>query len=65
MRRRPLTKEQKVAIKIGEMVNDVTLDLEEVGRTIANAQPTITYNRFILVAETAVEEKENGNRIYN
>jgi hypothetical protein len=67
MRRRPLTKEQKVAIKIGEMVNDVTLDLEEVGKTIANAQPTMTYNRVIILAEAAVEEKENAgvNRIHN
>lgn len=66
MRRRPLTKEQKIAIKIGELVNDVTIDLEEVGKTIANAQPTLTYNRVILVAEAAVEEKENanGNRIH-
>lgn len=64
-RRRTLTKEQKVAQKISELVNDVTIDLEEIGKTIANAHPSITYNRVILVAEAAVEEKENsGNRIY-
>lgn len=64
-RRRTLTKEQKVAQKISELVNDVTIDLEEIGKTIANAHPSITYNRVILVAEAAVEEKENsGNTIY-
>lgn len=65
-RRRQLTKEEKVAQKISDLVNDVTIDLEEIGKTIANAHPTITYNRVILVAESAVEEKENsGNRIYS
>lgn len=65
-RRRQLTKEEKVAQKISDLVNDVTIDLEEIGKTIANAHPTITYNRVILVAESAVEEKENsGNRIFN
>lgn len=64
-RRRQLTKEEKVAQKISDLVNDVTIDLEEIGKTIATAHPTITYNRVILVAEAAVEEKENsGNRIY-
>lgn len=65
-RRRQLTKEEKIAQKISDLVNDVTIDLDEVGKTIANAHPTITYNRVVLVAESAVEEKENnGNRIYN
>lgn len=62
-RRRTLTKEQKVAQKISELVNDVTIDLEEIGKTIANAHPAITYNRIILVAEAAVEEKENSGNI--
>ena len=63
MRKLQLTKEQKIAKKMTELVSDVTLDLDEVGKTIANAQPTITYNRIILVAEAAVEEKNNANRL--
>lgn len=63
MRKLQLTKEQKIAKKITELVNDVTLDLDEVGKTIANAHPTITYNRVILLAEAAVEEKQNANRL--
>ena len=43
------------------MVNVADLDLDEVGKTIANASSTLLYNRFILVAESAVEEKEKGN----
>jgi hypothetical protein len=63
MRKLQLTKEHKVAKKITELVSDVTLDLDEVGKTIANAQPTVTYNRVILVAEAAIEEKKNANRL--
>lgn len=61
MRKLQVTNEQKVAKKITQLVSDVTLDLDEVGKTIANASPTITYNRVILIAEAAVEEKQNGN----
>ena len=65
MKGKRLSKEEKLAIKMSEIVSDVHLDLEELGKTIANSQPTLTYNRFILVAEAAVEEKQNaGNRIY-
>lgn len=60
MRRNQLTKEEKIAQKMSEMVSDVHLDLEEVGKTIANSQPTLTYNRLILIAEAAAEEKVNG-----
>jgi hypothetical protein len=56
--RRSKTKEDKVAEKITNLLNDVTLDLEEVGKVIANGQMTLSYNRLVLIAESAVEEKE-------
>lgn len=65
MRRNSLTKEEKIALKMSEMVSDVHLDLEELGKTIANSQPTLTYNRLILIAEAAVEEKNGTNRVFN
>lgn len=58
--KRPLTKEQRIAKQIVDVTNDVTLDLDDIGRTIANAHPTMSYNRFILIAESAVDEKENA-----
>lgn len=58
---RKLTEEQKIANRISQMVNVADLDLDEVGKTIANASSTLLYNRFILVAESAVEEKEKAN----
>jgi len=56
---RPLTKEQRLAKQIVDITNDVSLDLDDIGKTIANAHPTVSYNRFILIAESAVEEKQN------
>jgi len=57
--KRPLTKEQRIAKQIVEVTNDVTLDLDDIGRAIANAHPTMSYNRLILIAESAVDEKQN------
>jgi hypothetical protein len=66
MRKLQITKEHKVASKISQLVNDVTLDLDEVGKAIANAQPTISYNRLVLLTEAAVAEKEdNGNEFWD
>ena len=61
MREKPKTKEDRVAEKITNLVNDVTLDLEQVGKAIANGQLTLSYNRLVLIAESAVEEKERQN----
>lgn len=54
-----VTPEEKVAVKIANLVNDVTIDLDKVGYHLATAMPTISYNRLVLLAEAAVEEKEN------
>lgn len=61
MSRRQLTDEHKVARKIAELVNNVELDLDEVGKSIANANSTLSYNRIIIIAESAIEEKESSN----
>jgi hypothetical protein len=57
MKRRP-TKELKVAEKMSEMVNDLTLDLDQVGVYLASNN-SITYRRIIEVAEAAKFEKED------
>lgn len=57
MKRRP-TKELRVAEKMGEMVNDLTLDLDQVGVYIATDN-SITYRRLMEVAEAAKFEKED------
>ncbi len=57
--RRIKTEEEKAAQKLATVVSDVRLDLDEVGIYLARYFPTISYNRLILVAESAEFEKEN------
>ena len=57
--RRIKTEEEKAALKLATIVSDVRLDLDEVGIYLARYFPTISYNRLILVAESAEFEKEN------
>jgi hypothetical protein len=53
-----MTDEEKVAIKIGKAVSDLTLDIETVGKYLAKIVPNVSYNRLIVVAEAAEFEKE-------
>jgi len=55
--KRRITKSERIANKLAEIVNDVSLDLDKVGYYLAE-QPNISYNRLILIAEAAVEQKE-------
>lgn len=57
-RRLPASKEEKVAVKLSDIVNDYTLDIEEVGRSFARVAPMVSYNRVIDIAEVAQLEKE-------
>jgi biopolymer transport protein ExbD len=50
------TKETKVAEKISDLVNDLTLDLDQVGIYLATNNTT-TYRRVIEVMEAAKYEK--------
>jgi hypothetical protein len=58
MRRIAETKEQKVAKTILEKLTDLTLDLEMVAFYLAMNVSGVLYNRFLIVAETTMEEKE-------
>jgi hypothetical protein len=57
--RRTKTEEEKAAIKLANIVSDVRLDLDEVGVYLGRYAPTISYNRLLLIAESAEFEKEN------
>jgi hypothetical protein len=57
--RKILTNEEKAAKKIATVINDITLDLDFVGMYLARSEPTISYNRLMLIAESAEFEKEN------
>ena len=57
--RRIQTREEKAATKIATIVNDITLDLDFVGIHLARSSPTVSYNRLMLIAESAEFEKES------
>jgi hypothetical protein len=58
-----MTDEARVALKIANLIDSVTLDLDRVGIEMARLSPTTHYNRLILIAEAAAEEQEKANDI--
>ena len=52
--------EEKVAGKIADSLDSVSLDLDEVGRNIARMN-NLPYNRLLIVVESTEEEKEKLN----
>ena len=60
MRKRATT-EEKVANKMIELVNDLTLDLDAVGRYVGEQAPVVLYNRLDTVIDSARYTKEEQN----
>lgn len=60
MRRQRLatSQEEKVAKRIGDLLSDFSLDLEQVGKYIAIALPYTVYARAVEVLESANYNKE-------
>lgn len=58
MRNKKPTKEEKVARSLIELVNDYTLDLDSVGRYVAEQSHAVLYNRLDTVIDSAQYEKE-------
>ncbi len=58
IRRIAKTKEERVAEKISEILSDVRIDLDQVGVYLARFRPNVSYNRLMIIAESAEWEKE-------
>lgn len=56
--RKTLTKEQKVAKQFADMLNDLTLDLDMVGKYVAVHSSSVQFNRIQVIADVAQIEKE-------
>ena len=52
------SKEEKVAVTIGRLLSDFSLDLEAVGKYLATAQPYVVYTRALEVLEATEYNKE-------
>lgn len=57
MTRNRLSREEKVAVKIGDLIDSLTLDLDQIGMFLARDNK-ITYNRLMVIAEAAEFERE-------
>ena len=62
MYRRPIklapSKEEKVAVAIGKLISDFSLDLEAVGKYMASSNPYIIYRRAVEILEATEYNKE-------
>jgi len=52
-----MSKEEKVALNIGKLLSDFTLDLEAIGKYLAVSNPHLIYARAIEVLESAEYNK--------
>ena len=59
--RLPITKEEKIARKLSDIVNDYTLNLDEVGKYFYRVAPRVSYNRVAEIIEIAEMERENAD----
>ena len=51
------SKEERVAVTIGKLLSDFTLDLEAIGKYLATANPHLIYARALEVLESAEYNK--------
>ena len=56
----PPSKEEKVAVAIGKVLSDFSLDLEAVGKYLAVSQPYTIYRRAVEVLEAAEYNKNTA-----
>ena len=49
-----ISKEQKVALTIGKLLSDFTLDLEAIGKYLATSNPHVIYARALQVFLTSI-----------
>jgi hypothetical protein len=64
MRRKLITKEERVAIQLSNVLADLRLDLDMVGKYLVQLSPNVIYNRLITIADSAEQEKEEQYNDY-
>jgi hypothetical protein len=60
-RSKKVSDEEKVAIKLSDLVSDVRLDLDQVGIYLGRTLPSTPYRRLNVILESAEYEKEKDN----
>jgi len=57
--RRITTREQKIAIKLVDLLSDIRLDIDRIGEVLGEISPTVILNRILYMAEVAKEVKDD------
>jgi len=65
MRKKLVTKEEKVAIQLCNILADLRLDLDMIGTYLVRLSPNVIYNRLITLTDSAQAEKEEQHHDYN
>jgi hypothetical protein len=64
MRRKLITKEERVAIQLSNILADLRLDLDLVGQYLAESAPNVIYNRLITITDSAEHTREEKHNDY-
>ena len=64
MRKKLVTKEEKVAIQLCNILADLRLDLDMIGKHLVQISPNVIYNRLIILTDSAEAEKEDQHIDY-
>lgn len=64
MRKKLVTKEEKVAIQLCNILADLRLDLDMIGIYLVRLSPNVIYNRLITLTDSAEAEKEEQHIEY-
>ena len=64
MRKKLVTKEEKVAIQLCNILADLRLDLDMIGKYVVQLSPNVIYNRLITLTDSAEAEKEDQHHDY-
>jgi hypothetical protein len=65
MRKKIITKEEKVAVQLTNILADLRLDLDMIGKHLVQLSPNVIYNRLITLTDSAQAEKEEQHHDYN
>jgi hypothetical protein len=65
MRKKIVTKEEKVAVQLTNILADLRLDLDMIGKHLVQLSPNVIYNRLITLTDSAQAEKEEQHHDYN
>lgn len=60
-----MSDEERVAVKISDLIADQRLNLDRIGMYVARTEPSSNYRRLMVIADSADQEWEERNGRHN